>query len=82
MFEKSEGTLQQIAGRAQDTYGAATGNIGAQIEGKARQVAGHVQQNYGGALNQVRESAFAHPLGTLAAIAGVGFILGALWAKR
>lgn len=82
MFEQSQGTMQRIVGRAQDTYGAATGNLSAQVEGKARQVAGHVQQNYGGALNQVRASAVAHPLGTLALVAGAGFILGALWAQR
>ena len=82
MFEKTEGTLQRIAGRAQDTYGAATGNLGAQLEGKTRQVAGSVWQNYGESLNQLRQSAVTHPVGTLALIAGAGFLLGALCAKR
>lgn len=82
MFEKAEGTMQNIAGRVQDAFGAATGDPGTQLEGKARQAAGRAQQGYGEVLNQVRESAVTNPLGTLAVVAGVGFILGALWAKR
>jgi uncharacterized protein YjbJ (UPF0337 family) len=82
MFEKAEGTMQNIAGRVQDAFGAATGDAGTQLEGKARQAAGRAQQGYGEVLNQVRESAVTNPLGTLAVVAGVGFILGALWARR
>jgi len=82
MFEKTEGTMQNIAGRVQDAFGAATGDTGTQLEGKARQVAGRAQQGYGDALNQVRESAVTNPIGTLAVMTGIGFILGALWAKR
>lgn len=82
MFEKAEGTMQNIAGRVQDAFGAATGDAGTQLEGKARQAAGRAQQGYGEVLNQVRESAVTNPLGTLAVVAGVGFILGALWAQR
>jgi uncharacterized protein YjbJ (UPF0337 family) len=82
MFEKTEGTMQNIAGRMQDAFGAATGDAGTQLEGKARQAAGRAQQSYGDVLNQVRESAVANPAGTIAVVAGVGFLLGALWAKR
>lgn len=82
MFEKTEGTLQDIAGRVQDAYGHATGDTATQMEGKARQAAGRAQQTYGDVLNQVRESAVQNPLGTAAAFAGVGFVLGALWARR
>lgn len=82
MFEKTEGTLQNLAGRVQDAVGAATGDTATQLEGKARQVAGRAQQHYGQALDQIRESAAHNPLGTLAAVAGIGFLLGALWAKR
>jgi uncharacterized protein YjbJ (UPF0337 family) len=82
MFEKTEGTLQDIAGRVQDAYGNATGDTATQMEGKVRQAAGRAQQTYGDVLNQVRESAVQNPLGTAAAFAGVGFVLGALWARR
>lgn len=82
MFEKAEGTMQNIAGRVQDAFGAATGDAGTQLEGKARQVAGRAQQGYGEVLDQVRESAVTNPLGTLAVVAGVSFFLGALWSRR
>ena len=82
MFEKAEGTMQNVAGRMQDAFGAATGDTGTQLEGKARQAAGRAQQSYGEVLSQVRESAVSNPLGTLAAAAGVGFVLGAIWARR
>jgi hypothetical protein len=52
------------------------------VEGKARQVAGKAQQGYGAVLDQMRESAVANPAGTFAVVAGVSFILGALWARR
>ncbi|AMM23123.1 CsbD family protein [Variovorax sp. PAMC 28711] len=82
MFEKAEGTLQNIAGRVQEAVGSATGDASTEAEGKTRQAAGKVQQAYGDVLNQVRESAVTHPVGTLAMAAGAGFILGALWARR
>lgn len=82
MLEKAEGTVQNIAGHVQDAFGAATGDAGTQVEGKARQAAGKVQQSYGDVLNQVRESAVAHPVGTLAVVASAGFLLGALLARR
>lgn len=82
MFEKAEGAVQNIAGRIQDAVGAATGDSSTQLEGKARQMAGKAQQGYGEVLDQVRESAVTNPVATVAVVAGVGFILGALWAKR
>jgi uncharacterized protein YjbJ (UPF0337 family) len=82
MFEKAEGTVQNIAGRIQDAVGGATGDASTQLEGKARQLYGKAQENYGDALNQVRESAVANPVATVAVVAGLGFLLGALWAKR
>ncbi|MEH3087867.1 MAG: CsbD family protein [Xylophilus ampelinus] len=82
MFEKTEGTIQNIAGRVQDAFGAATGDTGSQLKGKARQVAGDAQSAYGDVLNQVRESAVANPLATVATVAGVAFVLGAIWSRR
>ena len=82
MFEKAEGTLQNIAGHVQDAVGGATGDTSIQAEGKARQLAGKAQQTYGDVLNQVRESAVTNPVGTIAIAAGAGFVLGALFAKR
>ncbi|KQP22463.1 CsbD family protein [Pseudorhodoferax sp. Leaf267] len=82
MLEQAEGTVQNIAGRVQDAFGAATGDTDTQLEGKARQAAGKAQQVYGEVLDTVREQAVANPLGTVALVAGAGFVLGALWARR
>jgi len=82
MLEQTEGTVQKIAGRVQDAFGAATGDAETQAKGKAREAVGSVQESYGEVLNQVRESAVSNPVVTLAVIAGIGFVLGAAWAKR
>jgi uncharacterized protein YjbJ (UPF0337 family) len=82
MLDQAEGTMQNIAGKVQDAFGAATGDAGTQAEGKARQVAGKAQAVYGDMLDTVRESAVTNPLGTMAMVAGVGFVLGALWSRR
>jgi len=82
MLDQAEGTVKNIAGRVQEAFGEATGNAGTQLEGKARQVAGKAQQTYGEVLDTVRESAVANPMGTIAAAAGIGFLLGALWSRR
>jgi uncharacterized protein YjbJ (UPF0337 family) len=82
MFDKAEGTVQNIAGKVQDAFGAATGDASTQAEGKARQVAGAAQKGYGEVVNQVREVALTNPVATVAAAVGAGFFLGALWATR
>lgn len=82
MFESVEGKAKEFAGRVQDAAGRLTDDESMQMEGQARQVAGKAQDLYGQALNQVRESAVTHPLGTIATVAAAGFVLGAIWARR
>ncbi|MGS0892154.1 CsbD family protein [Burkholderia stagnalis] len=82
MFEKTEGTVQKLAGKAQEAVGDATGNADMQFEGKARQAAGKVQQTYGEALEQVRDVAASNPIAALATVAAVSFVIGAMWSKR
>ncbi len=82
MEDKFEGGISQIAGRVQDTVGAATGDPGMQLEGKARQVAGRVQQSYGDVVESVRSQASDNPFVAIAIATSVGFILGALWSGR
>lgn len=81
MFEKTEGTAQNLAGKVQDAVGGMTGDAGTQFEGKARQVAGKAQQSYGEALDQVRDTTSNNPITTLAIVAAVSFVVGALWSK-
>ena len=82
MFEKAEGAVQNFAGKIQDAVGGATGDSSTQLEGKTRQLTGKAQQSYGEVLDQVRESAVTNPVATVAVVAGIGFVLGALWARN
>lgn len=82
MLDQAEGAVQKVAGKVQDAFGAATGDSSTQAGGKARQVAGSAQKAYGEVVDQVRESALANPVATIAAAVGAGFFLGALWATR
>jgi uncharacterized protein YjbJ (UPF0337 family) len=82
MKEQIEGALQDIGGKLQDAVGAAVENPGLQAKGKARQAAAKVHQTYGEALDSLRETAVSNPIATLATVAGIGFLLGVLWARR
>ena len=82
MEDQIKGTFQDVAGKVQDAVGGATGDGELQAEGKVRQVAGIAQQKYGEALDSFREAAVANPATTLAIVAGVSFVLGAVWARR
>ena len=77
-----EGGVNRVAGRVQDTVGAATGDSGLQAEGKVRQATGKIQQSYGDVIESVRSQAADNPLVAVAIAAGVGFVLGAFWANR
>ncbi|ARP87045.1 CsbD family protein [Bordetella genomosp. 9] len=82
MMEKTEGTVQKWAGKAQDAVGEMTGDAGTQLEGKARELAGRTQQSYGELLNMVRDCASERPFATVAVAVGAGFLLGALMSRR
>ncbi|MDF0506823.1 CsbD family protein [Burkholderia cenocepacia] len=82
MFEKTEGTVQKLAGKAQEALGDAAGSADMQFEGRARQVAGAIEQSYGDTLEQVRDVAASNPIVALATVAAMSFIIGAMWSKR
>ncbi|AOB31390.1 hypothetical protein AKI39_12880 [Bordetella sp. H567] len=82
MLEKTEGTAQKWAGKAQDAIGEMAGDAGTQLKGKARELAGRTQESYGDALNMVRECASNNPLATVAVAVGAGVLLGALLSSR
>ena len=79
MMDQAKGIANEIAGRAQDAFGAATADAGTQFAGKARQVMGKAQQRYGDAVSGLRDAAINNPLAALAVAGGVGFLLGAIW---
>jgi uncharacterized protein YjbJ (UPF0337 family) len=82
MMEKTEGTVQKMAGKAQDAIGGMVGDTGTQLEGKARQLAGQAQQSYGEALDQIRDVARSNPVAAVAVAAAVGFLVGTLMSRR
>ncbi|MDR5821463.1 CsbD family protein [Caballeronia sp. LZ043] len=82
MFERTEGTIQKAAGKAQAALGDATNDASTQVEGLARQAAGAAQQTYGKALSTVRHVTKENPVISLGCIAVAAFALGALWARR
>jgi uncharacterized protein YjbJ (UPF0337 family) len=82
MIDQAKGIAKDVAGKAQDAYGGATGDGGMQFVGKLRQAAGKAQRSYGEAVDSFREAAVSNPVATLAAAAGVGFLLGVIWSRR
>jgi uncharacterized protein YjbJ (UPF0337 family) len=82
MLDQAKGVAKDVAGKAQDAFGGATGDVGTQIEGKIRQGVGQAQRSFGEAISGFRDAATDNPAATLAVIAGVGFLLGVLWSRR
>ncbi|MBB3173324.1 uncharacterized protein YjbJ (UPF0337 family) [Endobacter medicaginis] len=78
---KVEGAAKEFVGRLQDGAGGLLGDTATQVKGKANQAAGQAQQAYGDALEQVRDLTADQPLVALAAAAGLGFVLGAIFAR-
>ena len=82
MFDKTEGALQNVAGRIQEAFGKAMGDPMTQVRGRSRRIAGGAQYGYGDVVQRFRESAVQNPVATVAVIGGVFFLLGALWNSR
>jgi uncharacterized protein YjbJ (UPF0337 family) len=77
-----EGTLRNAAGHVQDAAVALTGDLENQVKGKGKQVAGHVQAEYGDVIDRIKVEAAVRPVRSLAIAGFIGFVLGAIWAKR
>ena len=79
---EAEGAVKDTVGKLQDGMGGVLGDTGMQAKGKAKQFAGQAQEYYGDTLDTVRDVASDQPLLALGVAVGVGFILGALIARR
>lgn len=77
-----EGAAEDTVGKLQDGMGGLLGDTATQAKGKAKQFAGQAQGYYGETLDTVRDMTSDQPLIAVAAAVGVGFILGALLARR
>ncbi len=79
---QAEGLAKDTVGKLQDGMGGLLGDSATQAKGKAKQFAGQAQEYYGDTLDSVRDVASDQPLLALGMAVGVGFILGALLARR
>ncbi|WP_428374550.1 CsbD family protein [Lichenicoccus sp.] len=77
-----QGAAEEAIGRVQDGAGGLLGDTASQVQGKARAAAGQAQGAYGEALDTVRDLAADQPLLALGVATGLGFILGAILARR
>ena len=77
-----EGAAEDAVGKLQDGMGGLLGDGASQARGKARQAAGQAQGFYGEALDTVRDLAADQPLLAIGSATLIGFILGALFARR
>ena len=79
---QAEGTIRNVAGKAEEAVGSMTGDSNTELRGKARQVAGQAQSAMGDAMETVRDIATDQPLMAVLLAAGVGLIAGMLIARR
>ena len=78
---KTEGSIQEAAGKVKEAVGDLVGDSAAQVTGKARELGGKAQQLYADTTNAVRDKTTESPLATLAVVAVASFILGVVWAN-
>lgn len=77
-----EGAAKDTVGKLQDGMGGLLGDSATQAKGKVKQVAGQAQGYYGDTLDSVRDATSDQPLIAIAVATGIGFVLGALIARR
>ncbi|MFM0557383.1 CsbD family protein [Paraburkholderia sediminicola] len=80
--EKAEGAVREVVGKVQGAAGALVGDSATQLAGKARELSGKAQQVCADYMGLVRETAATKPLTTLAAVAAVSFVAGAIWRAK
>ncbi|MET0186475.1 CsbD family protein [Schauerella aestuarii] len=84
-LNRLEGTVKDLAGRAEQAYGEAAGDAKRESRGYARQAEGRVQSAYGQTIDQVRDAACEvsraverNPLGAVLVAGAVGYVLALL----
>ena len=77
--EKTAGAVREVAGKVQGAAGALVGDSATQLAGKARELSGKAQQLGADYVSMVRDTAVTKPFTTLAVVAAVSFVAGAIW---
>jgi|GEM_PF-364969 len=78
--DKVEGKVTEIAGKLQNAAGDLLDETGAQAVGRARELGDKAQQLYADTTEILRNKTLDSPFTALAVSAGLGFLLGAIWA--
>lgn len=76
------GAAQDVAGKAEEAFGTATGNWEAEGRGRARQTIGQAQNLYGNAVDAARSYTGEQPLTALLIAGGIGLAIGMLLGRR
>lgn len=79
---QAEGTIRNVAGKAEEAVGSMMGDSTTELRGKAKQVAGQAQSAMGEAIETVRDIASDQPMMAVMLAAGIGLIAGMLIARR
>jgi ElaB/YqjD/DUF883 family membrane-anchored ribosome-binding protein len=82
MKEKTTGQFEKLADKATDTFkSAADGaeNVANRVMEQGREVGENLQEVAGNIKGAVNRSVKDQPMATLAMVAVMGFVLGALW---
>lgn len=74
--DKSKGTAQNLAGKAQAAFGQLVGDEEQESKGLTREAFGQVQQAYGTAVEEVSDFVNRRPMAAVAIVAGISIIAG------
>ena len=81
MATKAEAVIDEATGKLKDAAGAILDDPAMRISGKAKALCGESRQLMADAAVVARDVMSESPLLVLSATAGIGFVLGALWAR-
>ncbi|MGF6756735.1 CsbD family protein [Paraburkholderia sp. GAS334] len=76
---KTEGVVDDVAGKVEDAAGGITGDSSAQLAGKAREFRGKAEQLCADTCAMLRDATVEKPLTTLTLAALAGFVVGLVW---
>lgn len=84
-LNRVEGSVKNLAGKAEQAVGEVTGNASTEARGHARQAEGSLQNMYGEAIDQLRDAGCEvtkaverNPLGALLVAGAIGYIFAAI----
>ena len=80
--DELKGAARELGGRAQEGLGEVLGTPEDRAAGRIKQVTGQAQRVYGDAADEIADYVQNQPLAALLIAGGIGFLLGALFARR